>query len=1121
MTRVNSKTRRVIAVFLLAVMLVTGFGSQVVTSEVSAAEVTTYSDSLIRSSLSEISSVLTSTAYSEYLSTYQNYGDATDEIVIDLSKLVADSTDASIVYADKLGGKDNVLVTSDDGGFTVELDVPESAFYSLELTYYTGVFYLYSCDECGHVVFSETKSSYDVSDACPACGATTAKGVMRETYTKDAAIERIALVDGVAPYKEARSISFQKSWADSFELDNGDVVLSTSDEFKATIANGDRMFPLDSNDNEMKPDKTQDARWVTTYVYDSTGYSNDPLKFFFSAGKHTFTIDAQREPMAISSMVFKTVADVPSYADYIAKHEANGAKNVSVEAATKIQAETPILTSNKTIYQLNDRASVLSEPQDVATTVLNEIGGDKWQYVGQWIEWEFTAPESGFYYIVPRSIQDYYSGVYVSRKVLIDGVQPFEEAGYCRFNNSDNWVVEPLNCGKDMNGDGEIDSGDSLKFYIEKGTHILRMEVVLGDMASILSEISESLVKVNAYYRKILMVTGPSPDEYRDYGFDRTMPDVIRGLKKEAELLTSISGRLEEIIGYKGDHSITLDKVAYVVNQMGYYPNKIASLMDDLKTQTGSLGTWLTSTQNQPLDLDYILFMSPDDKTPEAEAGFFATIWQELKKFVMSFFIDYTSISSRKGDTVVEADAEHSIEVWTFTSRDQAQIMRSLLDDDFSTRYPGINVNIKLVVAGTLLPATLAGTGPDVSMGSAQTEAINYAIRSAVKALNSTTNGYNFNDFSAYKDDPVYSQFIDDVDTFDEVKARFSEEAMVPLTIYGETFGIPENMSFFMLFYRKDILAELGLEVPVTWDDFYDMIYVMQSNSLQIGFPTGVTGSTIWMYQLDEPMYKEGNYDKYMEKYGDKLRAEGNTYFDENGVEIPKTDGMLINLDSDLSLAQFNEVCKFYTMYDFPVTYDFANRFRSGEMPIAVADYTAYNQLIVFAPEIKGLWEFTPLPAMVDEQGNYNNTTVGTVTTSMMMRSVDERNNEFAAWTFMQWWTSANIQSSYGNEMEALLGPSAKMNTANLEALYAMPWSKSEYDNLYAQFQSVTCTPMYPGSYIIARNTNFAFLSVYNESAEPVSKLQSYIDSINAELSRKREEFGLPTAEEYPLEFED
>ena len=403
---------------------------------------------------------------------------------------------------------------------------------------------------------------------------------------------------------------------------------------------------------------------------------------------------------------------------------------------------------------------------------------------------------------------------------MIDGVQPFEEAGYCRFNNSDNWVVEPLNCGKDMNGDGKIDSGDSLKFYIEKGTHILRMEVVLGDMASILSEISESLVKVNAYYRKILMVTGPSPDEYRDYGFDRTMPDVIRGLKKEAELLTSISGRLEEIIGYKGDHSITLDKVAYVVNQMGYYPNKIASLMDDLKTQTGSLGTWLTSTQNQPLDLDYILFMSPDDKTPEAEAGFFATIWQELKKFVMSFFIDYTSISSRKGDTVVEADAEHSIEVWTFTSRDQAQIMRSLLDDDFSTRYPGINVNIKLVVAGTLLPATLAGTGPDVSMGSAQTEAINYAIRSAVKALNSTTNGYNFNDFSAYKDDPVYSQFIDDVDTFDEVKARFSEEAMVPLTIYGETFGIPENMSFFMLFYRKDILAELGLEVPVTWDDF-------------------------------------------------------------------------------------------------------------------------------------------------------------------------------------------------------------------------------------------------------------------------------------------------------------
>jgi hypothetical protein len=130
------------------------------------------------------------------------------------------------------------------------------------------------------------------------------------------------------------------------------------------------------------------------------------------------------------------------------------------------------------------------------------------------------------------------------------------------------------------------------------------------------------------------------------------------------------------------------------------------------------------------------------------------------------------------------------------------------------------------------------------------------------------------------------------------------------------------------------------------------------------------------------------------------------------------------------------------------------------------------------------------------------------------MRTVNDK-NAFSAWIFMQWWTSAEIQSAYANEMEALLGPSAKQATANLEALSLMSWSKDEYDNLMAQFNAVQCTPEYPGSYIIGRYTNFAFLDVYNKKAEPVSKMLSYIVPINKELTRKREEFGLVTQDTF------
>ena len=75
--------------------------------------------------------------------------------------------------------------------------------------------------------------------------------------------------------------------------------------------------------------------------------------------------------------------------------------------------------------------------------------------------------------------------------------------------------------------------------------------------------------------------------------------------------------------------------------------------------------------------------------------------------------------------------------------------------------------------------------------------------------------------------------------------------------------------------------------------------------------------------------------------------------------------------------------------------------------------------------------------------------------------------------------------------------------------------SKDELDNLVAQFNAVECTPEYPGSYIIGRFTNFAFLGAYNNDDNPVEKMRSYLDDINAELTRKRQEFDLPTTETF------
>jgi len=329
---------------------------------------------------------------------------------------------------------------------------------------------------------------------------------------------------------------------------------------------------------------------------------------------------------------------------------------------------------------------------------------------------------------------------------------------------------------------------------------------------------------------------------------------------------------------------------------------------------------------------------------------------------------------------------------------------------------------------------------------------------------------------------------LDDFEGFKEVKSWFNNEAFVSLQINDPdkgkevTYGLPSQMSFPMLFYRKDIFVDLGLKVPETWDDVKDIIRALSENNMQMGFSQAMT--QILMYQEKEPWY--------------------------NG-KTSDTVGISSNLDSNVSLDAFQTMCEYFTMYRQPVAYDFANRFRTGEMPIGVADYTLYNQLKVFAPEISGLWEFVQLPGVKQKDGTINHTAPIGVHALMMMKDVKSRDK---AWQFMKWWVGSDAQSRFGNEQVAIMGTAAKYNTANVEALQAQPWSAQELRNLRQQFASLQGTPMAPGNYIIARYTNFAFYSVFDKGTTPSDAMLSYMDDINKELTRKRSEFGFITQDQ-------
>jgi ABC-type glycerol-3-phosphate transport system substrate-binding protein len=75
----------------------------------------------------------------------------------------------------------------------------------------------------------------------------------------------------------------------------------------------------------------------------------------------------------------------------------------------------------------------------------------------------------------------------------------------------------------------------------------------------------------------------------------------------------------------------------------------------------------------------------------------------------------------------------------------------------------------------------------------------------------------------------------------------------------------------------------------------------------------------------------------------------------QNGGAVYDEPGKTTVVDSESGVKAFEKLTKMFNQYSLPTIYDFPNLFRSGQMPIGIADYSTFNTLVVFAPEIRGL----------------------------------------------------------------------------------------------------------------------------------------------------------------------
>lgn len=885
-------------------------------------------------------------------------------------------------------------------------------------------------------LFTDTDSSVSFHVQVPQTGYYNLYMEYLIPESRGVAAERGVRINGEFPFEDAQNITFTRIWTDGGEV------------------------KTDNQGNQIRPTQIEVYDWQSSCFEDDMGYITEPYRFYLEKGDNEITLEAENEPMIIRKFMVAPVSVIQSYEEYVAKYPDISDQAMTAGYIQMIQGEDSTLRSESSLYAKYDRSSPTTYPNSVTNTVLNYVGGDTWRSSGQWIEWEFEVPEDGYYNIMIKGRQNYSRGSVSSRTVYIDGEIPFSEMKEISYAYSNDWECKDL----------ADENGVPYNFYLTKGTHTIRLEATLGGVGPILEELEDSTYRVNQIYRKILVYTGANPDRYRDYYIEANYPEVMEAMELESKRLFKIVDDTVSYSGQKADNIAAAQTVAQQMERFCEKPNKITLEFTTFKDNITALGTASLNMSETKLDIDYLVVSGTGITPKKDKANIFTKLWHETKSFFASFFVDYNSV----GDVYDESTDDEVVKVWILTGRDQGTILKSMVDDTF-TPESGVKVNVEIVDPTALLNAVLAGRGPNVVLSVGADQPVNYALRGAAEDIT------QFNDW-------------------EEVLSHYTPSSYEQYGLDGHIYAIPETQTFNVMFYRKDVLEEMGLEVPDTWQELIEMLPTIQGNNLSVGIPTaaGSSSTTTATTAVASNVPDLSLYFTLLYQYGGDM-------YNEMGTKT--------TVDDEAGIRAFDDYVRYFNDYGLPTIYDFVSRFRSGEMPIGISAYSTYNTLMVSAPEIRGLWDFTLIPGT--EYTNPDGTTYIdrsdfiTGSATMMIATEDESLKQ-KSWEFMKWWAKPDTQVRFGREIEALLGSSARYATANKDAFEQLSWSSDDIKVLSEQWDQTVGIREVPGGYYTGRHITNAIRKVINDKDDTRETIIDYSIKINEEIEKKRNEFGLP-----------
>ena len=763
-------------------------------------------------------------------------------------------------------------------------------------------------------------------------------------------------------------------------------------------------FNLDRYGNEVvsMPVKSHDI--TSCRLMGKAGMYAKGMGLYLTAGEHEITILCREGPFRLYSMTLE--GEIPVL--QAAQGKPQG------EALITLQAEQVPVRNNPNIRPMADYDMRLT-PYSSGKKVINHIDDTSYKYPGDVLTYTFTVEEAGYYAMALRLRQSELANFPVYRTVLIDGVIPgpaFENAelGYnLQFRNQT--LLD--------------ENGSPALLHLTEGEHTLTLLTSVDPLRPsllLLQTISDEIADLSLQITKI---TGGNTDFFRDFALEDFDFHIADDLNRWISELTAVRAELGRIahaegrVGALSNLDMAIQALEQLATEPDNLPKKLTLFSQGSSSARGFLVSTVESLSTSPIGLDAIYLYTKEELLPK-EPNFLERAADTVRRFAASF----------TDDSYVADNADESkLQVWVNRPRQYLEILQRMADTTF-TPATGIEVEFSIMPdESKLILANASGAAPDVALGVSTTRVYDLAVRGALKNLR------------AYED-------------FAAVGKWFPTGLLMPAVCDDGLYALPETFNFNVLFYRKDILDSIGLEVPNSYEEVLQMLPALHRYGL--------------------------NYNNFVANaVGYKAFSITTPFLYQNGAVLYADGNLHVQLDTEEAIEALKVMTDSFVIYDMDFEVNsFYQSFRDGTLPIGTSNYGMYNLVMNAAPELADKWAIALYPGLTDENGEVQRWISGAEQSCFIF---DSTNMPEASWQFLSWWMSEEIQTEFAFTLQSTLGNEYMWNSANAAAYMNAPWPTEHKKVIAEQMNWIYETPRNPGSYMVERELSNAVNAAWRD----------------------------------------